>query len=225
MPPNKVVSSAAEAIADIPDGAVIMVAGYGPPGTPQRLVEALLEKGVRELSCICGPLYGRDPGLYDAAKLAAEGRVKRLVTSPPTHSDSLDPLMRMWKGHEMDMEMVEEGTLVERIRAAGAGLGGVFLPVRVAGPLTRLIDGRRYVLEEPIRADFALLRAHQADTLGNLVYHRSQRNWNPIMAASADVTIAEVDEVVEPGKLDSELIVTPGIYVDRLLAVGGGSRG
>lgn len=225
MPSDKLVSSAAEAVADIPDGAFVMVAGYGPPGTPQNLVEALLEKGVRDLTCICGPLYGRDPGLYDAAKLAIEGRVKRLVTSPPMHSDSLDPIMRMWKEHEMDMEMVEEGTLVERVRAAGAGLGGVFLPVRVAGPITRQIDGRHYVMEEPIRADFALLRAHQADTLGNLVYRRSQRNWNPIMAASAEVTIAEVDEVVEPGKLDGELIVTPGIYVNRLLAVGGGSHG
>ena len=225
MPTDKLVSSPAEAVADIPDGAFVMVAGYGHPGTPKRLVEALLDKGVRDLTCICGPLYGRDPELYDAAKLADRGRVKRLVTSPPVHSDTLGPLMRMWKEHEMDMEMVEEGTLVERIRAAGAGLGGVFVPVRVAGPITRLIDGRRYVLEEPIRADFALLRAHQADTLGNLVYRRSQRNWNPIMAASADVTIAEVDEVVEPGKLDGELIITPGIYVDRLVPISGASHG
>lgn len=225
MSPGKVISSTDEAVADIPDGARIMVAGYAVPGTPQNLVKALLAKGVGGLTCISGPWYGREANLYDAARLIADGRVKRAVTSAPIHPDASSPAIRMWRGGQLEVETVPLGTLAERIRAGGAGLGGIYLATGVgthfeAGKETKLIDGKEYIFEMPLRADYALLKAHKADTLGNLVYWGSQSNWNPIMAMAADVTIAEVDEIVQPGELDPELIVTPGIYVNKIVAIG-----
>ena len=226
MPPGKVISSADEAVADISDGAVIMVAGYAVPGTPQNLVKALLIKGVGDLTCISGPWYGRDPDLYDAARLVGNGQVKRAITSAPIHPDAPSPAIRRWQEGQLEVEAVPQGTLAERIMAGGAGIGGLFLSTGMgtpfeAGKERKLIDGEEYILEMPLKADYALLCAHKADTLGNLVYRRSQSNWNPIMAMAADVTIVEVDEVVQPGELDPELIITPGIYVDRVVAVGG----
>ena len=226
MPPGKVISGADEAVADISDGAVIMVAGYAVPGTPQTLVKALLVKGVGNLTCISGPWYGRDPDLYDAARLAANGQVRKAITSAPIHPDSASPAIRRRQQGQLEVEAVPQGTLAERIRAGGAGLGGMFLSTGMgtpfeAGKERKQINGEEYILEMPLKADYALLRAHKADTLGNLVYRRSQSNWNPIMAMAADVTIVEVDEVVQPGELDPELIITPGIYVDRVIAVGG----
>ena len=225
MPGQKVFSSADEAVADIRDGAVIMVAGYARPGTPEALVKALIRKGVGGLSCICGPWCGRDSNLYDAARLVASGQVKRVVTSTPIHPSLPAPILGLWEEGRLEIEIVTQGTLAERIRAGGAGLGGILLPaVMRTGPDVdserKIINGKEYTMETPLKADFALLRAHRADTLGNLVYRRSQRNWNPIMAMAADVTIAEIDEVVEPGQLDAELVITPGIYVDRIVAAG-----
>ena len=228
MPPDKVISSTDEAVADIPDGAEIMVGGYAVPGTPQNLVKALLKRGVGGLACISGPWYGRDPDLYDVARLVASGQVKRVITTAPIYPDSEERALQLWSKERLELEVVAQGTLAERIWAGGAGLGGFFLPTRMGTAVEDereklVIDGQEYILEEPLKADFALLRAHKADTLGNLVYRYSQRNWNPIMAMAAEVTIVEVDQVVQPGELDPELVVTPGIYVDRIVEVGGGS--
>ena len=230
MPASKVFSSIDEALADVSDGAVIMVAGYATPGTPQNLVKALLRRPIGGLTCISGPWYGGDPDLYDVAGLVANSQVKRVITTVPIDPDSPSAALRLWREGRLEVELVPQGTLAERIRAGGAGLGGLFLPTAVASGLgegneKKLINGQEHVLEMPLRADFALLRAHRSDRLGNLVYLRSQRNWNPIMAMAADVSIAEVDEVVEPGELDPELVITPGIYVDRIVAVGGEAYG
>ena len=222
MPPNRVLLSSDEAVADIPDGAVIMVGGFGTPGTPQDLVKALLRKGVTGLTCISGPWYGRDPDLYAVARLVASGLVKRVIMAPPIYAYAeQDAAPQPWRDGRLEVEIVPQGTLAERIRAGGAGLGGLLLPaargtaLHARGTERRVVDGAECTVETPLKADFALLRAHRADTLGNLVYRHSQRNWNPIMAMAADVTIAEVDEIVQPGELDPELVVTPGIYVER----------
>ena len=227
MPHNKVFPSADEALAGIRDGAVVMVAGDAGTGIPHSLLEAVVNKGVGGLTCICGGLYGRDQGPVDAARLVSRGRVKKLITVSPIDSDSAVTNLR--ERGDLEIEVVPHGTLAERVRAGGAGLGGLFLPPLPPedetertrdGEETLLISGREYVMETPLRADFALLRAHTADTLGNLVYRRAQRNWNPIMAMSAHITIVEVDHIVEPGDLDPELVITPGIYVDRIVPVG-----
>ncbi len=224
MPSSKVFSNPDEALADVFDGAVVMVAGYSTPGTPQSLVKALLTRGVGGLTCICGPWDGRDPAAYDTARLIANGSVRKVITSTPLYPDPDGPAMRAWLDGKIEVELIPQGTLAERIRAGGAGLGATFLPTGVGtarneGTEIRVIKGSEYVMETPLKADFALLRAHVADTLGNLVYRRAQRNWNPLMAMAAEVTIAEVEEIVEPGQLDPELIITPGIYVDRVVRV------
>ena len=227
MPPNKVFPSADEALAGIRDGAVVMVAGHAGTGIPHSLLEAVVNKGVGGLTCICGGLYCRDQGPFDAPRLVSSRRVKKLITASPIDSDSA--AMSLRKSGDLEVEVMPHGTLAERVRAGGAGLGGLFLPPPLLedaterfrdGEETLLINGREYVMETPLRADFALLRAHTADTLGNLVYRLAQRNWNPIMAMSADITIVEVDQIVEPGDLDPELVITPGIYVDRIVTVG-----
>ena len=228
MPPGKAISSTDEAVADIPDCATIMVGGYAVPGTPQHLVKALLKQGIGSLVCISGPWYWKDRNLYDMARLVASGRVKRLITTAPIYSYAEDGAPQKWSDGQLELEIVAQGTLAERIWAGGAGLGGTFLPTPMDtavedGREKLVIDGQEYILEEPLKADFALLRAHKADTLGNLVYHNSQRNWNPIMAMAAEVTIVEVDQIVQPGDLDPELVITPGIYVNRIVEVGGGS--
>ncbi len=223
-PPSKVYGSPEEAVADVQDGASILVAGYGEPGAPQRLVRALAAKGVSGLTCISGPWYGRNPALYDVPRLVNGGQVARAITSTPLYPDTLGPVLEMWKSGKLELDIVPQGILAERIRAGGAGLGGVYLPDQEEydSSESTTIDGSRYALHTPLTADFAFLRAHVADTLGNLVYLREQRNWNPIMAMSARVVIAEVDGVVQQGELDGELIVTPGIYVDRIVPAGEG---
>ena len=209
----------------IATGAVIMVAGYARSGTPQNLVKALLKKAVGDLTCISGPWYEGDPHLYGPASLVANGLVRKVVTTNPIDASLPDAGHRPTVGNGLEVELVAQGSLAERIRAGGAGLGGIFLPV-IGGPISEdgreklMLDGVEYLLETPIKADFALLRAHRADTLGNLVYHLSQRNWNPIMAMAAEVTIVEVDQIVPPGGLDPELVITPGIFVDRIVEIG-----
>jgi 3-oxoacid CoA-transferase A subunit len=226
VPPDKVFPSIDEAVADIPDGAVVMIAGLALPGTPQALVKALMGKGSRDLTCISGPWHSKDPELYDAASLVANGQVRKVITPgpihPDAHADAHDSAARMWQEGRLEAEIVPQGTLAERIRAGGAGIGGLLLPTGrgtgfAEGKEKQMINGREYILETGLKADFALLRAHKADTLGNLIYQRSQRNWNPIMAMAADVTIVEVGEIVQPGELDPELVITPGIYVDRIV--------
>ncbi len=223
-PPTKVYGSPEEAVADVHDGASILVAGYGEPGAPQRLIRALAAKGVSGLTCISGPWYGRNPALYDVPRLVVGGQVARAVTSTPLYPDTLGPVLEMWKSGKLELDIVPPGVLAERIRAGGAGLGGTYLPdgQEEGNSETRSLHGAEYTLHAPLKADFALLRAHVSDTLGNLVYLRDQRNWNPIMAMSARVVIAEVDGVVQQGELDGELIVTPGIFVDRIVPAGEG---
>ena len=229
MSPAKVFATAADAVADIPSGSTLMVAGHGGVGVPEGLVRALLEAGATDLTCICGPWEGGDNGVYDASMLVAGGRVSRLVASPPVYPNRGGPAIDLWHSGGVEVEVVSPGTLAERVRAAGAGLGGILLPMEAEGwpsskVETRTIEGATYVLEAPLAADFALLRARAADTLGNLVYTQSARNWNPVMATAARVTIAEVDEVVQPGELDPELVITPGVYVDRVVPTGGGGH-
>ena len=224
MSSSKLFSSADQAVADIPDGAVIMVAGYARPGTPRNLVKALLRKGIAGLTCVSGPWHVADGELNDAARLVASGAVRKLITATPIDAEFPGAAVKLWQEGRLEVEVVPEGTLAERIRAAGAGIGGFFLWTGVGTAYAevkekQVINGAEYILETPLKADFAVLRASVADTLGNLVYRRSQRNWNPLMAMAADTTIAEVDEVVQPGGLDPELVVTPGIYVDRVVGV------
>jgi len=222
---KKFFTSPDEAVADIFDGATIMVAGFGTVGVPQELVKALLRKGVKELTCICNACHGRIRTLYDAARLVENGQVRRVITSFPIFPGIDAAVERLWQEGKIEVEVVPQGTLAERIRAGGAGIGAFFTPTGIGTPFAegkerRIINGRECVLETALRADFALLKAHKADTLGNLVYRRCQRNYNPIMAMAADVTIVEVDEVVEPGEIDPEVVITPGIYVDRIVKVG-----
>ncbi len=225
LSPNKVYATAADAVADVPNGSSLMVAGHLGTGAPDGLVRALLERSVTGLTCICGPWEGGGAGVHDASVLVAQGRVSRLITVPPANAEGGGPAGDLWRSGGIEVQTVSRGTLAERVRAAGAGLGGILLPLDDGestedGLETRTIEGAVYALEAPLAADFALLRARAADTLGNLVYRPSQRNWNPVMAAAARTTIAEVEEVVRPGELDPELVITPGVYVNRVVPLG-----
>ena len=211
-----------DAVADIPDGATVMVGGFGRPGVPQCLVKALVRRGARDLTVISNACNGRRPDLWDAFKLVEAGLVRRTISSFPTHGAADNLTQQLWRQGRLEVEVLPQGTLAERIRAAGAGIGAFWVRTGVGtvfaeGKERRTFDGQEYVLEEPLGADYALLRAHRADTLGNLVYRRAQRNYGPLMAAAARVTIVEVDQVVEPEELDPELVVTPGVYVQRLV--------
>ena len=222
MLPNKVASSVEEAVADIPEGARIMVGGFGLPGIPEALVKALMDRGVGNLTCICGPWYGGARRTIGTASLIASGQVTRVVTAPPV-APGPDPVS---EDDRMHLEIMPQGTLAERIRAGGAGIGGFYIPTGIGtsyeeGKERMTIGGVDCIFEEPIKADYALIRAQSADTMGNLVYRLAQRNWNPIMATAAEVTIAQVDEIVDPGMLDPELVITPGIFVDRIVIAGG----
>jgi 3-oxoadipate CoA-transferase, alpha subunit len=206
------------AVADIPDGATVLIGGFGPAGQPIELVDALRRHGARDLTVVNNNAGNGDTGL---AALLATGNVRKIVCSFPRQSDSwvFDGLYRSGK---IELELVPQGNLAERMRAAGAGIGAFFCPTGVGTPLAegkeqRTIDGREYVLEFPIKGDFALIRAHKADTVGNLVYSKTARNFGPVMAAAATTTVAQVTEVVPAGALDPEAVVTPGIYVDRVV--------
>jgi 3-oxoadipate CoA-transferase alpha subunit len=218
---SKIRADAAEAVASIVDGATVMIGGFGRAGQPIELIDALIAHGAGDLTVVSNNAGSGEVGI---AALLAAGRVKRVVCSFPRQSDSwvFDDLYR--EG-QVELELVPQGNLAERIRAAGAGIGGFYTPTGVgtelaAGKEHRQIDGRHYVLEYPIRADAALISAWRADRWGNLTYRGTGRNFGPIMAAAADSTIAQVDSCVALGGLDPEHIVTPGIYVDHVVAVG-----
>lgn len=218
---DKTVADAATAVAGIPDGATVLIGGFGRAGQPVELIDALIAQGASDLTIVNNNAGNGDTGL---AALLAKGRVRRIVCSFPRQHDSwvFDGLYR---SGEIELEIVPQGNLAERIRAAGAGIGAFFSPTGVGTTLAegkeeREIDGRRYVLEYPIRADFALISAYRADRWGNLVYRETARNFGPIMATAATTTIAQVDEVVPLGALDPEAVVTPGLFVDRVVAVG-----
>ncbi|HYF59944.1 MAG TPA: 3-oxoacid CoA-transferase subunit A [Burkholderiaceae bacterium] len=218
---DKTVKSPAEAVAGIPDGATVMIGGFGGAGQPTELIDALIEQGARDLTIVNNNAGNGETGL---AALLKSGRVRRIVCSFPRQADShvFDALYRAGK---IELELVPQGNLAERIRAAGAGIGAFFTPTGygtelAAGKETRRIDGRDYVLEHPIRADFALIKALRGDRWGNLVYRKAARNFNPIMATAAACTVAQVAEIVELGALDPEHVVTPGIHVTRVVRVG-----
>ena len=231
MPPTKVYPSPAKAVADIPDGAVLMIDGFGGPGgMPSALILALRDHGARNLTIVSNtaglPGFGARKGetFVNTSVLYENGQVKKAIASfpVPRSPSSKSPFERSWLAKEVELEVVPQGTLAERIRAGGAGIPAFYTPTgtgtRLAhGKETRLLNGRVCVLEHALTADFALIRAHKADRLGNLVYRGTSRNFNPVMATAAKVTIAEVDEIVEPGALDPECIITPGIYVKRIV--------
>lgn len=224
-----VYSSADQAVADIFEGATIMVAGFARPGVPQELVKALIRKGVGKLTVIANAAHGTREDLADAGRLVAAGLVRKVITSfpAPTRASVEGYPEKLYRQGKLEVETVPQGTLSERIRAGGIGLGGFWVRTGVGtvfeeGKEKRLFNGQEHILERPLRADFALLRARVADALGNLVYDKAQRNFNPTMAMAAAVTIVEVDEVVEPGGLDSESIATPGIFIDRIVKAQSG---
>lgn len=215
---DKTFESIARAVADIHDGATVMIGGFGNAGMPAALIDALIEQGARELTIVNNNAGNGDTGL---AALLAAGRVRKIICSFPRQADSqhFDALYRAGK---IELELAPQGNLAERIRAAGAGIGGFFTPtgygtLLAAGKETREIDGRMYVLESPIHADFALIKALHGDRWGNLVYRKTARNFGPIMAMAAKITVAQVQRVVALGELDPEAIVTPGIFVQRVV--------
>ena len=217
---NKIVASAARAVADIPDGATVMIGGFGTAGMPSELIDALIAKGPKGLTIVNNNAGNGDTGL---AALLKAGQVKKIICSFPRQTDSwvFDGL---YKKGDIELELVPQGNLAERIRAAGAGIGAFYTPTGYGTPLaegkeTRHIDGRDYVLEYPIHADFALIKALRGDRWGNLVYRKTARNFGPIMAAAAKCTIAQVREIVNLGDLDPENVVTPGIFVQRVVEV------
>ncbi len=262
---NKVFGTFREAVADIPDGSVIMVHSFsGPGGIAQNLIKALREQGAKDLTligCNLGQISGvgmleyqesspedipglreriNAPGLYSLvlgqsyttpAVLIENGQVKKAITSWAGTSilGIESPLEKAVKTGEVTLEIVPQGTLAERIRAGGSGIGGFYSPVGVdtvyqEGKEKRTLQGRDYIFETPLRADFGFVRAYKADLLGNLVYRGSSRSFNPLIATAAGTTIVEVDEIVEPGGLDPEAIITPGIFVNRIVRIDQGER-
>jgi 3-oxoadipate CoA-transferase, alpha subunit len=206
------------AVAGIGDGSTILIGGFGMAGMPVILVDALIRLGAGELTVVNNNAGNGDTGL---AALLAAGRVRKMICSFPRQSDSyvFDGLYRAGR---IELELVPQGNLAERMRAAGAGIGAFYSPTGVGTPLAegkeqRTIDGRDYLLEYPIKGDVALIGAYVGDRMGNLVYRKTARNFGPVMATAAALTIAEVQRVVEIGQIDPEVVVTPGIFVDRIL--------
>lgn len=213
---NKVLRSAAEAVSGIPDGATIMIGGFGLCGIPENLIAALRERGTRNLTIISNNAGVDEFGI---GVLLKTHQVRKMIS---TYVGENREFERQCMAGELELELVPQGTFAERIRAGGAGIGGFFTPtgygtVVAEGKETRVIDGRPYVLEMPLKADFAFVKAYRGDSLGNLVYRRTARNFNPMMATAAKVTIAEVEELVEPGALDPNAIITPGVFVRYIL--------
>ena len=219
---NKIVPTVQDAVADIRDGATVMIGGFGGAGQPAELIDALIAQGARELVIVNNNAGNGYTGL---AALLKNGQVRKIICSFPRQADShvFDGLYRAGK---LELELVPQGNLAERIRAAGAGIGGFFTPTGYGtelakGKETREIGGRMYVLEAPLHADFALIKAETGDRWGNLVYRKTARNFGPIMASAAKCSIAQVREIVPLGTLDPEAIVTPGIFVQRVVAATG----
>jgi 3-oxoadipate CoA-transferase alpha subunit len=217
---SKVSTSVDAALADIPDDATIMIGGFGTAGQPVELIDGLIRHGARDLTIVNNNAGNGEVGL---ALLIKSGFVRKIICSFPRQADS-QIFDETYRAGKIELEVVPQGNLAERIRAAGAGIGGFFTPtgfgtVLAEGKETRTIDGRDYVLESPLHADFALIKAHRADRLGNLVYRKTARNFGPIMATAASTTIVQVPEIVEPGQLDPENVITPGIFVNRVVLV------
>ncbi|KQW35276.1 3-oxoacid CoA-transferase subunit A [Rhizobacter sp. Root404] len=217
---DKQVASVADAVAGTPDGATVMIGGFGGAGQPNELIDALIAQGAKDLVIVNNNAGNGETGL---AALLKAGRVRKIICSFPRQADSqvFDGLYRSGK---LELELVPQGNLAERIRAAGAGIGGFFTPTGYGtdlakGKETREIDGRMYVFESPIHADLALIKAERGDRWGNLTYRKTARNFGPIMAMAARVTVASVHDFVALGELDPEHIVTPGIFVQRVVKI------
>lgn len=209
------------ALAGLADGATIMVSGFGAAGAPQDLLEETLDRGIRDLTVISNNAGEGDRGLV---RLLEERRIRKVICSFPNSSNA-EIVKELYGAGHLELEIVPQGTLSERIRAAGAGIGGFYTRTSVGTPMaegkeSRIIDGEEYVFEKPLRADFAFVKGKLADRWGNLTYNKSARNFGPSMAMAGDITIVQVDEVVDIGQLDPEHVITPGIFVDRVIAVG-----
>ena len=219
---DKIYPTAHAAVADVHDGATVLIGGFGMAGMPSELVAALLDQGARDMTIVANNAGNGEVGV--AALLKAK-RVRKIVCSYPRQVDS-HVFDALYRAGEIELELVPQGNLAERIRAAGAGIGAFFTPtgygtLLAQGKETREINGRQYVLEHPIHADFALIKAECGDRWGNLVYRKTARNFGPVMAAAAKCTIVQVREIVPLGALDPEVVVTPGIFVQRVVAVEG----
>src|ERR671927_1395013 len=216
------IDTVGEAVAAVEDGSTVMIGGFGNAGQPFELIDALLESGTTDLTVVNNNAGQGDQGL---ALLIKEGRVRKMICSFPRQSDSWH-FDAKYKAGQIELELVPQGNLAERIRAAGAGIGGFFTPtgygtMLAEGKETRIIDGRGQVFETTIHADVALIKALKSDGVGNLVYRKTARNFGPIMAAAAKHTIVQVSEIVPTGALDPETVVTPGIYVNSIVQVAG----
>ena len=217
---NKILPNAADALADVRDGATVMIGGFGTAGQPNELIDALIETGARDLVVVNNNAGNGETGL---ARLIALGRVRKIICSFPRQADS-HHFDALYRSGAIELELVPQGNLAERIRAAGAGIGGFFTPTGYGtalaeGKEVREIDGRMHILEHPIHADYALIKAERGDRWGNLTYRMTARNFGPVMATAARMTVATVHEIVELGALDPEAIVTPGLFVHRQVRV------
>ena len=222
---NKISASIAEALADTPDGATVLIGGFGTAGIPIELIDGLIEQGARDLTVVNNNAGNGDTGL---AALLKTGRVRKIICSFPRQADSF-VFDALYRSGQIELELVPQGNLAERLRAAGAGVGAFFTPTGFGTELarnadgsakeTRVIDGKPYVLEYPIHGDVALIKAESGDRWGNLVYRKAARNFGPVMATAARRTIATVHQIVELGALDPEAIVTPGIHVSRIVRI------
>ncbi|MGW6036901.1 3-oxoacid CoA-transferase subunit A [Gordonia terrae] len=220
MPIDKIVHSLDDALDGIDHGATVLVGGFGEAGSPAVLLEALSRRGLRDLTVVSN---NAGTGRRGLAALLAAGAVRKVICSFPRKPGG-EVFGELFETGSIELELVPQGTLSERIRAAGAGIGGFYTRTGAdtmlsEGKERRVIDGKDYVLEEPLHADLALIKGHRADRWGNLVYRKTARNYGPAMATAATITVAEVNEIVELGDLDPEIIVTPGIYVDRVYEV------
>lgn len=217
---DKRVSSLEDAVAGIRDGATVYVSGFGEAGNPTELAHALIDQGAKDLTVVNNNAGNGRLGL---AALIGSGHVRRMICSYPRSSHSY-VFEEMYRAGKIELEIIPQGTLAERIRAAGAGIGGFYTPTTVGTPLAegkeaRTFDGVDYVLEFPLRADVALIKADRADRWGNLTYRMAARNFGPIMCTAAELTIVQVREIVELGDIDPENVVTPGVFVDRVVEV------
>jgi 3-oxoadipate CoA-transferase, alpha subunit len=215
-----VVGDADKAVSRIADGSTVLISGFGPAGQPVELIDALIRSGARDLTVVSNNAGNGSVGL---AALLANGQVRKIICSFPRQADSyvFDELYRAGK---VELELVPQGNLAERLRAAGAGIGAFFSPTGIGTSLTegkerRTIEARDYVLEYPIKGDVALIKAFRADTLGNLVYRKTARNFGPVMATAAETSVVQVTEIVRPGELDPEVVITPGIFVDYIVKI------
>ena len=218
---SKVLASPQEAVADIQDGSTIMFGGFGVAGIPFTLIKALYERGTKGITAITNSPGGRLED-FDLSILFRKRQISKVIASYPVYAGKVNAFEELYQKDGVELEIVPQGTFAERIRAGGAGIPAFYTPTGVGtvaeeGKEKKTFNGREYLMELALKADFALIKAHKADRLGNLIYRMTARNFNPVMATAAVVTIAEVDEIVEVGELDPESVVTTGIFVDRIV--------